>query len=73
MPAQSDACPTVGGISDKIRKWNEGFFFILPVWIYFFISLELLHEIVAPSEIKQWFALEGIWDILDAELLRLFD
>lgn len=54
---------------NKKMEWR---FFISPGWIFFFF-FELFHEIVAHSEIKQWFALEGIWDILDAELLRLFD
>ena len=33
-------------------------------------SFELLREIVACSEIKQWFALEGILDIQDAEAVE---
>lgn len=47
-----------GGLSDKMGKWNEGFFyffFISSSWIFFVYFLELLHEIVAHSEIKQWF------------------
>lgn len=52
---------------------KQGWFFL--AWLdfsFFFFGAASRNDAVR-SEIKQRFALEGIWDILDAELLRPFD